>query len=111
MTKLKFEGKTFYLYVSQKEVSAGFLLFRRAEVLGWFLMARAEQKCSIQVELSHLHAKPRPRSRCGGEGGRGGKALEHRAFLGLLMTPRSFMLPKNAIKIRFFCFHMKISRK
>lgn len=31
MTKLKFEGKTFYLYVSQKEVSADFLLFRE----GW----------------------------------------------------------------------------
>lgn len=31
MTKLKFEGKTFYLYVSQKEVSASFLLFRE----GW----------------------------------------------------------------------------
>lgn len=31
VTKLKFEGKTFYLYVSQKEVSAGFPLFRE----GW----------------------------------------------------------------------------
>lgn len=28
VTKLKFEGKTFYLYVSQKEVSAGFFLLR-----------------------------------------------------------------------------------
>lgn len=68
MTKLKFEGKTFYLYVSQKEVSADFLLFRRAGALGWFPMARAEPTCSIQVELSHLHAKPRPRSRSGGAG-------------------------------------------
>lgn len=42
MTKLKFEGKTFYLYVSQKEVSTGFLLFREAGALGWFLMARAK---------------------------------------------------------------------
>lgn len=39
MTKLKFEGKTFYLYVSQKEVSAGFLLSRKAGVLGWSLTA------------------------------------------------------------------------
>lgn len=96
MTKLKFEGKTFYLYVSQKEVSAGFLLFRKAGVLGWFVTARAEPKCSVQAELSHQQVKPRPRSRPGGEGGRGGEALEHRASSGMLKTPRGSMPPGNA---------------
>lgn len=68
MTKLKFEGKTFYLYVSQKEVSAGFFLFREGWDTEWFLMARTEPKWCIQVELSHLNDKPRPE----GEGWRNG---------------------------------------
>lgn len=80
MTKLKFEGKTFYLYVSQKEVSTGFLLFREAGARGWFLMARATPQCPNQVELSNLHAKLKPKSRPRGEGWRSGQALEHRTF-------------------------------
>jgi hypothetical protein len=42
VTKLKFEGKTFYLYVSQKEVSTVFLSSGRAGTLQLFLMARAK---------------------------------------------------------------------
>lgn len=72
MTKLKFEGKTFYLYVSQKEVSAGLPSFQGG--LGHWLVpdGQAEPKWPIQVELSHLHAKPRPRLTLGGEGWRSG---------------------------------------
>lgn len=72
MTKLKFEGKTFYLYVSQKEVSAGFLLSREGWGTGLVPDGQAEPKWPIQVELSHLHAKSRPRSTLGGEGWRSG---------------------------------------